>query len=386
MRVTHVITRLIVGGAQENTIATVLGLSKKPCIDVTLLTGPTFGAEGSLVSIFDNNPGIMQEVSHLTRPVHPWKDILACRQLWSHFLKQKPDVVHTHSGKAGILGRFAARQAKVPMIIHSIHGPSFGAFQGLSANLFFRQAERSAASITHHFISVAQAMTDQYLSAGIGKKCQFTRIFSGFRLEPYLEIGPVEKYRNRWGLTSDDFVIGKIARLAPLKGHDDLLESAVQLLPKIPRLKVLLIGDGILKSQLETRIRRMGLTDTVVFAGLVQPHEVPACLGAMDAIVHLSRREGLPRALSQALAAGRPVVAYDCDGAREVCLPGLTGYLVSPGDILNVTQALYELYRLPIRRKELGDYGRAYVQAEFSEAHMVDQIHKLYIQLLNTHE
>ena len=383
MRVTHVITRLIVGGAQENTIATVLGLHQIPDVRVNLLSGPTTGAEGSLVSLFDNYPKLLREVPTLVRPVDAWKDLLACRTLMKEFLRDRPDIVHTHSGKAGILGRLIARRAKVPLVIHSIHGPSFGSFQGGLANYFFKQAESIAARFTHHFISVAQAMTDQYLAAKIGHAHQYTRIFSGFRLEPFLNIGAPQSYRNRWGLKPTDFVIGKVARLSDLKGHNDLLEAAARLLPSIPTLKILLIGDGPLQAQLRNRVEQLRLVNHVIFSGLVRPEEIPECLGAMDAVVHLSRREGLPRALSQALAASRPIVAYDCDGAREVCQQDQTGHLLPPGDINGVVRALCQLHHNPERRREMGDFGRSFVSKEFSESHMVARIHELYRSLLN---
>src|SRR6266850_5332500 len=168
MRVTHVITRLIVGGAQENTVASVLGLRQKPGMDVNLISGPTLGPEGSLEEVFTGHPGVLTLLPQLVRPVHPWKDWRALMQLTQMFRAQRPDIVHTHSGKAGILGRLAAARAQVPTIVHTIHGPSFGSFQNRLANSAFRYAERRAAKVTTHFIVVAEAMKRQYLAAGIG--------------------------------------------------------------------------------------------------------------------------------------------------------------------------------------------------------------------------
>jgi len=207
MRITHVITRLIVGGAQENTIATVFGLLHKPGVDVHLISGPTTGPEGSLESVFDPTPELLTRVPELVRPVHPWKDFLALRHLTSIFRQRRPHIVHTHSGKAGILGRLAAAQAGVPIIIHTIHGPSFGSFQASLANFILRGAERKAARVTTHFVTVADAMTQQYLAAGIGRSEQYTKIFSGFPLEPYLSTKNDPQLRARWKLQPDDIVI-----------------------------------------------------------------------------------------------------------------------------------------------------------------------------------
>src|ERR1039457_6531674 len=142
MRVTHIITRLVVGGAQENTVASVLGLRQKPGVEVHLISGPTTGPEGSLESELARTPEILTRVPELVRPVHPLKDWLALRRLEKILRQQKPDLVHTHSGKAGILGRLAARRAGVPVIVHHIHGPSFGNFQGALANFTFTAAEK----------------------------------------------------------------------------------------------------------------------------------------------------------------------------------------------------------------------------------------------------
>src|SRR6058998_404175 len=187
MRVTHVITRLIVGGAQENTVNSVLGLRQKPDMDVKLISGPTTGPEGSIESDVAGIPNLFTVLPELVRPIHPWKDTWALRRLAEIFRAQRSEIVHTHSGKAGVLGRLAARRAGVPIIVHTIHGPSFGPFQGPLANLAFTAAERRAARWTTHFVSVSDAMARQYLAAGVGRPEQFTRVFSGFRLEPYLE-------------------------------------------------------------------------------------------------------------------------------------------------------------------------------------------------------
>src|ERR1043166_3534026 len=207
MRVTHVITRLIVGGAQENTIAPVLGLRQKPGLEVNLISGPSVGPEGSLESEVKKIPGLLTVVSQLVRPVHPLKDFVALRKLEKILREQKPDIVHTHSGKAGVLGRLAARCAGVPIIIHHIHGPSFGNFQGALANFVFTAAERYAARVTTHFICSAQAMARLYLAAGIGRPEMFTRIFSGFKLEPFLNSQNDLALRHKLGLVENDFVI-----------------------------------------------------------------------------------------------------------------------------------------------------------------------------------
>src|SRR5262249_47810212 len=210
-------------------------------------------------------------------------------------------------------------------------------FQGPVANKMFLEAERAAGRATTHFVCSANAMTRLYLSAGIGRPEMYTRVFSGFQLEPFLTATNDPGLRARLGLKTEEFVIGKIARLAPLKGHEDLFQAFSRLLTDEPRARLLLLGDGALRSQLELLARQLGIWDKVVFAGLVPPAEVGRYVGIMDCVAHLSFREAVSRALPQGLAAGKPVIAYDFDGADEVCFHGETGFLVRTGDLQAVT-------------------------------------------------
>lgn len=386
MRVTHIITRLIVGGAQENTLATVHGLRQKPGVEVHLVSGPTIGPEGSLESGAANIPGLLTLVPELVRPVHPLKDFIALRKLEKILREQKPDLVHTHSGKAGILGRLAARRAGVPLIIHHIHGPSFGPFQGAFANLVFTAAEKHAARFTDHFIVVAEAMKQRYLAAGIGRPQDYNKIYSGFALEPFLAAKSDLALRRQLGFSAEDFIIGQLARLVPRKGHADLLAAFQTMLPQCPRARLLLVGGGRLRTELETIAKDMGLADKVVFAGLVPPGEVPRYLGIMDCLAHLSTfPEGLPRALPQALAAGKPVVTYDFDGAEEVCIEKETGFLIRSGDLNAAADKLLLLAGDPKLRESLGRAGAVLAQANFSVEKMVADQYHLYQKLAAEH-
>ncbi|MGA4643394.1 glycosyltransferase family 4 protein [Limisphaera sp. 4302-co] len=384
MRVVHVITRLIVGGAQENTLASVIGLRQRHGWSVHLISGPTYGPEGSLEPVAAAVPGLLELERHLIRPVHPWRDVLAWRSLTRRFRRLRPDLVHTHSGKAGFLGRLAAHRAGVPVIVHTIHGPSFGPFQGPLPNALFRWAERRAGRVTTHFVVVAEAMARRYLEAGIGRPEQYSLIYSGFDLEPFLRATNDPAWRARAGLNPGDLVVGKVARLFKLKGHDDLLAVAPALLRRFPHLRFLFVGDGAWRARLEARARALGVDGAVRFVGLVPPESMPHWMGVMDVVVHLSRREGLPRALPQALAAGKPVVAYACDGAPEVCRPGETGLLVEPGDLAGLESALTQLLSDASLRERWGWRGREWVKQHFDVRLMVDRLHELYLRLLGS--
>jgi glycosyltransferase involved in cell wall biosynthesis len=402
MRVTHIITRLVIGGAQENTLATINGLRQRSAggppassFEVILISGPTLGPEGSLENEARKIFPITHHASRITpftiipelvRPVHPLKDFIALRKLEKILRAQQPDIVHTHSGKAGILGRLAARRAGVPVIIHHIHGPSFGNFQGALANFIFTAAERHAAKVTDHFFCSASAMTRLYLAAGIGEPSMFTRIFSGFNLEPFLNATNDLALRKQLGLEENHFVIGKIGRIFKLKGHADLLTVFAKMLPQVPHARLLFVGDGSLRGEIENQIRALGLDGKVIFAGLVPPGEVARYVGLMDCLAHLSYREALSRALPQALAAGKPVIAYDFDGADEVCHENKTGFLVRTGDTDTVAQRLLQLANDSALREKLGRRGQNFVRENFSIEKMVDDQYGGYLKLLETSE
>jgi glycosyltransferase involved in cell wall biosynthesis len=390
MRVTHLITRLVIGGAQENTLATLRGLRQIPGVEVKLISGPTVGPEGSLENearkIFSNTePGTRNAelviVPELVRPVHPLKDFIALRKLEKILRAQKPEIVHTHSGKAGILGRLAAKRAGVPVIIHHIHGPSFGDFQGPAANFIFTAAEKYAARVTDHFFCSAGAMTKLYLAAGIGRPENYTRIFSGFDLEPFLRATNDLALRKKFGLDESHFVIGKVARIFKLKGHDDLLTAFSKIALQIPHARLLFVGDGALRGEIEIQARALGLDDKVIFAGLVPPTEVARLVGIMDCLAHFSYREALSRALPQALAAAKPVIAYDFDGADEVCHENETGFVVRTGDTNAAADKLLLLARNPELRQRLGRAGQKFVAENFSVEKMVADQYAVYQRL-----
>ncbi|NQU09271.1 glycosyltransferase family 4 protein [bacterium] len=377
MRICHIITRLIVGGAQENTVATCIGLLRRGHT-VDLVIGPQTGPEGSLARQASAAGVPLLVVDQLRRAPHPVWDLAACLALARLFRARRYDLVHTHSGKAGFLGRLAARWAGVPIVIHTIHGPSFHPHQNPLGNWLFTWAERLAAEWTDRLVSVADAMTEQYLAAGVGQPAQYLTIRSGMDIAAFRNAKPEPELRARLGLNAGDLVVGKVARLFRLKGHEYLLAAAPRIVAAVPRAKFLLVGDGAYRARFEREARARGLADRFVFAGLVPPADMPRYIALMDVLVHLSLREGLPRTLPQALAGGKPVVAFDVDGAREVCLPGETGLLLRAGDTAGLAAAVSRLLQDRSLARTMGERGQALVSAEFTEERMVAAIDDLY--------
>ena len=380
MKICHVITRLIVGGAQENTVSTCIGL-RKLGHDVDLLIGPQTGPEGSLYDQAKAAGVPIIVVEELRRALNPFHDLGACTALRRLFVGKRYDVVHTHSGKAGFIGRIAAKLVRVPIIVHTIHGPSFYEYQNPIGNWIFRWAEQVAGESTTQFVSVADAMTEQYLAAGIGRSNQYVTIHSGMDIDAFLVARRDDSLRQSLGISPDDLVVGKIARLFRLKGHEFLFEAAPRIVAAVPNVKFLLVGDGVYRERFERRVTEMNLREYFAFAGLIPPNEVPRYVASMDLLVHLSLREGLPRALPQALACGKPVVAFDVDGAREVCIDGETGFLVRAGDANGLANAVIRLLQDTELANRMAAQGRNLVKERFSEERMVRQLDELYRRL-----
>ena len=382
MRVMHIITRMIIGGAQENTLYNCLDLVHDWGDDVLLVTGPEQGPEGGLLEEGRAGGLKIETVDALRRNIEPLTDWRAYRSLLRVIDTYKPDVVHTHSAKGGMLGRMAAWKKRVPVIVHTVHGAPFHPYQSALARRFFIQCERYVAGRCHHMISVADAMTELMVAAGVAPRDKFTTIYSGMKVEPFQQANQFRSQaRRELGIADDEIIFGKIARLFALKGHEYLIDAAVDLVARCPQARILLVGDGKLRGELEERIAQRGLQRAFIFAGLVQPERIPYYLGAMDALVHTSLREGLARTLPQALIAGLPVISYDVDGAREVVLPDETGFLLRPQAIAELTEAMLALAGDSGLRARLGQGGAARFTEQFRHETMTRRIRELYVRL-----
>ena len=435
MKIAHVITRMILGGAQENTLLNCIDLAEMFGDEVLLVTGPAIGPEGTLLEAAQAAPIQVALIDSLRREVRPWRDFQAYRSIQAVLHKFKPEVVHTHSAKGGILGRFAASSLQVPAIVHTVHGAPFGAFHSASSateaplessaqaqslseqkpkdmpaaeeenkskTLPFQNpliarmgalCEWGAAARCHAMISVADAMTAMMVDHGIAPREKFTTIYSGMEVAPFLQAESLrESTRQSLGFSPDEIVVGKIARLSPLKGHDDLLAAAHALLKEddqgglsdiAHRLRFLFVGDGIFRERLQSKINQLGIAKHFVFTGLRPSQEMPELLAAMDLLVHTSLREGLARVLPQALLASRPVISYDVDGAGEVVLPGETGILVRPRDLHGLQRGILTLAQQPALRAQYGRQGRERFKEVFDHRYMTRRIRELYVKILN---
>jgi len=379
MRIAHVITRMIIGGAQENTLLTCLDLRDLFGDEVLVITGPALGPEGSLMDRVRAAGLPYVEINSLRRAIHPWRDTTSYRHIRRALAEFRPDVVHTHSAKGGILGRQAAWSLQVPVVVHTVHGAPFHPYQYAAVRAAFRACERRAAGQCHAMISVADAMTDLMVEAGVAPREKFTTIYSGMEVEPFLAADSLRaETRRRLGYTDDHVVIGKVARLFALKGHEYVIEAARSVVQNHPQARFLLVGDGTWRASLHQQIAAAGLRGHFQFTGLVPPAGIPALLAATDIVVHASLREGLARVLPQALIVGRPVISFDIDGAREVVLPGQTGLLVSPQSVPGLVVALAELIPDAPLRQRMAAEGRRRCTEMFRHQDCSRKIRELY--------
>jgi glycosyltransferase involved in cell wall biosynthesis len=389
MKIVHIITRLILGGAQENTLITCKLLARRGH-DVTLITGPALGPEGELFNQAQGQDYKVMVIDRLRRAINPFNDTVSYFQIKKLLRKLQPDIVHTHSAKAGILGRYAGYSLKgqwaesLPAVVHTIHGLAFHPYQSAALNKFYIAVEKSAAKRTDFFISVAGAMTAQATAVGIGRPEQYVTAYSAIDEDDFL--APISQqrrndFRRKYGISEDAVVLITVARLFMLKGHEYIIESAKELSKRFANCDWLFVGDGNLSERYKQQVRELGLADRIKFTGLLPTSQIPLAIQSSDVLVHCSLREGLARTLPQAMLCGRPAISFDVDGAKEV-VNEKTGRLIEPKNVEQLIAACAELIRDKDLREVLGRAGRESVKEKFAPDTMVDTIEEVYRNLL----
>lgn len=370
------------GGAQENTLASVVELRRRGRFDADLILGPTHGPEGTLVPAAREQGVEPHLVQSLRREVNPVLDSVALVALAGIFRRGRYDLVHTHSSKAGVLGRLAARLAGIPVVIHTVHGWGFNDRQRPLVHRSYAALERWCAGFTDALVTVTPRDTEVGLALGIGEPSLYSTIRSGIDVAHFgTPARSREQVRDELGLAAHHRVAVSVMRLVPQKAPLDVIEAAGRLLREVPDARVLLVGDGPLRATVEQRCRALKIDDRIVLTGLRS--DVPDLLAASDVLVLASLWEGLPRVIPQAMAAGLPVVATAVAGNAEAVADGVTGLLVPPRDPVALGQALAALLADRDRARAMGAAGRARVD-EFSVHRMVDDIEALYARLLST--
>jgi glycosyltransferase involved in cell wall biosynthesis len=378
IRVLHVITRMILGGAQENTLLS-CALIDRGSFPSEILAGPETGVEGELFSEARRRGVDVHVEPALVREIHPFKDAIALARMTRFLERSRYDIVHTHTSKAGVLGRLAAHRARVPIVIHTAHGWPFRPDQSRPVFWTWLQVERRCARWTHAIVDVAESVREDARVHGVGHPDHHVVIRSGVELEPYRDASITRaEARARAGVPEQAFVVGCVGRLNPQKQPFDLLASFARLVERRPDAHLVVVGDGELRARVEARMRALGLAERVHLLGL--RHDVPTLLRAFDVFALPSLWEGLPRVFSQAMAARLPIVANRVNGAAEAVESGVTGWLVPLGDRDAFADRLLDLASNPERARCMGERGRERIEA-FSAARMVRQLEELYHRL-----
>ncbi|HYL81550.1 MAG TPA: glycosyltransferase family 4 protein [Candidatus Acidoferrum sp.] len=372
IRVLHIITRLDVGGSADNTVISATQMPREEFASC-LLSGHTTDLPPALAATIARAGIPWIQLPNLHRRVSPAADCLALWGVRRAIRTLQPDIVHTHTSKAGFLGRLAARLAGVPHIVHTPHGHVFHDYFSVPTTRLFVVLERWAARWTDRIITLSDEEAADHLRRGIGRPGQFVTIPSGVDLRT-VSASP----RERRG--SEGPVVGSVARLVPVKGLENLIAAAPEILRRCPRARFLLVGDGELRTALEAKTRELGLTDRIIFTGFRE--DVPSLIAGMDVFVLPSLNEGMGRVLVMAMALGKPIAATRVGGVPELLGDDEAGILVPPGDPSALADAVSTLLADSRRASALGEAGRRRATRYGAEA-MITALAKLYREVMD---
>lgn len=379
VRVLQIITRLIIGGAQE-TVMLIADYMDETAWHVDVISGPQTDSEGSLIEEVRRRGVPLTIEPSLVREVNPLKDIVALIRLTRYIKRGNYAIVHTHSSEAGILGRWAAWLAGTPLIVHTVHGWAHHQQQHPLVRGIYIWLEKVTLPITAQLIVVSPRNIEKGLTDGIGRPENYVVIRSGIELDRFgqPQTPPLEM-RTALGIPAEATVIGTVTRLSAQKAPLDFVQAAGQIAQQMPEAWFVIVGDGPLRSEVETLAKELNLNDRLVLTGLRR--DVPELMATFDLFVLSSLWEGLPRVLPQAMATGLPIVATAVDGNAEAVRDRVNGRLVPPGEPEQLARTVIELLRQPGLMASMGRAGQDMV-GEFGAQRMVEQLADLYERLL----
>ncbi len=380
VRVLRIISRMNVGGPALH--ALLLNERLDPArYDSRLVAGRVGDAEGDYLALHGAAPERFVSVPSLGRQVEGWQDWSAFWSLVRLMRSFRPHVVHTHTSKAGALGRIAATLCRVPVVVHTYHGHVFDAYFSPLKTRLVVAAERVLARGASALVAVTARVRRDILARGIGGDDQVVVVSLGLDLDPLLA-APARRgeLRRELGLPPGTPLVGIVARLVPVKAHEVFLAAAKAMAPVRPDIVFLIVGDGDRRAELEAAARASGLGARVRFLGWRA--DLDRLYADLDVVVLTSKNEGSPVALIEAMAAGRPVVSTRAGGVEDVVTDGETGVVVPVGDVSAVARAVLDLLEDPARAERLGATARASVVARFGSCRLVGDIDALYQRLL----
>ncbi len=382
VRVMRIIARLNVGGPAHH-VSILSGRLDPTRYETLLFAGRLGSGEGSFEHLPAHHGAEVRYIDGLGPELEPRQDIRALVSLACAMRRFRPHIVHTHTAKAGTLGRIAARAAlgPRPIVVHTYHGHVLSGYFGPVKTRAFRAIERVLASMSDQLIGVSRATVDDLVAMRIAPRSRFTVIPVGLDLDDFLDVEPSagDAFRREVGATEDDLLALFVGRLAPIKRLDVLLEGVAIARREGAPLRLAVVGDGELRAELEAKARALHLDAAVTFCGFRT--DLTSTVAAADVAVLSSDNEGTPVALIEAAAAARPAVSTRVGGVADIVRAD-TGILVAAGDSQELARALVRIWQNPAARSRMGDAGRAHVRDAFSAQRLVRDIDDLYMRLL----
>ncbi len=378
VKILHIITRLAAGGAQR-IAASIAGTLDRDKYEVTFASG----LQDFCKDIKDEWNIDVTIIPNLVREINPLKDLIALIRLYFFIKKNRFDIVHTYTSKAGILGRVAAKLAGVPIILHSPRGSIFhSVYYGPKARFLLRRLENFAASFTDKIITCSEDEKKDYLENRIGTRDKYITIYSGLKEDDFLKSYDGNSKRRELGISDDAILIGSVARLAPEKGHIFCLEAFRMLADKFPKVILLVVGGGPLRRDVEAKIDGLGLNNNVVMTG--HRGDVLEIFASLDISLHTSMWEGLPRTIIEAMFMGKPIIATKVGGIPELIEDGITGILIQPNDKEALVSAVATLINDKSLAKRFGDTARVHAKEKFGLGTMIKNMTDLYSALIKS--
>ena len=337
---------------------------------------------GALIDLVQRHGMQVKTFPSLVQPLRPLQDVMAILDLTGHLIRKPYHVVHTHNSKAGFIGRLSAKLARVPVIVHTVHGFAFHQQEPPWRQFLFRNLERLASHWCDKMIFISQPLVDWALTEKISHPRKMARIYSGIEMDRFHPVSEEEKkrLREKWGLGEHDAVIGIVSKLWEGKGHDLLIRAFKEIRKEKPQARLVIVGEGYLMESLKAMVSQLELSETVIFTGFLE--DVPRIIATFDVAVLPSYFEGMGRVLLEAMAMEKPVVGTRVGGIPDLIEQGLNGYLVSPGNEKELASAVLKILSDKGLAAKMGEAGQKKMTDRFSADTMVRAIEKVYSELL----
>jgi glycosyltransferase involved in cell wall biosynthesis len=380
IRVMRVIARLNIGGPAIHAILLTAGLDPTRFVS-TLVTGVEAAYEGNMLDLALQKGVQPLVIPQLGREISPLRDWMTLIRLYRLFRDRRPHIVHTHTAKAGTVGRLAARLAGVPVVVHTFHGHVFHDYFGPLQTRVFIGIERFLASLSDRIVTVSDGQRRELADYGVASLDKMAVVPLGFELDALLNCESLRgQLRRELGIPEGMALVGVVARLTAIKNHRLFLDAARLIVEAGQEAMFLVVGDGELRAELEAYVAELGLAERVIFTGWRR--DLSRIYADLDVVVLSSLNEGTPVSLIEAMAAAKPVVATRVGGVSDVVLDKKSGYLVQSKDMEGLTGGILALLRAPDRAREMGRVGRAAVHPKYAKETLLAPMEKLYLELL----